>query len=85
MLSKRPLTLFGRATVLVVGEILVNAVCWIAAALTLGQADGLIGLALLAWVRSDQSPYQHEADEIDYRTASWYVYTWNTMLILNRD
>ena len=48
--SPHRLTLFGRAVLLVAGEIAFNAICWIAAGLTLGQADGLIGLALLAWV-----------------------------------
>jgi high-affinity nickel-transport protein len=51
-LRERHLTLFGQAILLISGEILANAVCWIAAALTLGQADGLLGLALLAWVSS---------------------------------
>ncbi|OCF35373.1 high-affinity nickel-transporter [Kwoniella heveanensis BCC8398] len=45
---RRP-TLLGRAIALVGAELLANAVCWIAAALTLRQADGLLGLALLAW------------------------------------
>ncbi|WVQ98603.1 hypothetical protein IAU59_005733 [Kwoniella sp. CBS 9459] len=45
---RRP-TLLGRAIALVIAELLANAVCWIAAALTLRQADGLLGLAMLAW------------------------------------
>jgi high-affinity nickel-transport protein len=49
-LRRRRLTLLGRATALIAGELAFNAACWVAAALTLGQADGLIGLALLAWV-----------------------------------
>jgi hypothetical protein len=44
------LTLLGRAIVLISGELVFNAVCWIVAALVLNQADGLLGLALLAWV-----------------------------------
>lgn len=49
-LQGRKLTLFGRALALVSGEVLANAVCWIAAALIFRQGDGLLGLALLAWV-----------------------------------
>jgi hypothetical protein len=48
-LSRKP-TLLGRAIILISGEVLANVVCWIAAALALRQADGLLGLALLAWV-----------------------------------
>lgn len=47
---RRKFTLLGRAILLVTGELLANAICWIAAALALRQADGLLGLALLAWV-----------------------------------
>ncbi|WVF72327.1 hypothetical protein IAT40_007140 [Kwoniella sp. CBS 6097] len=46
--TRRP-TLLGRAIALVAAELLANAICWIAAALTLRQADGLLGLAMLAW------------------------------------
>jgi len=45
------LTLLGRAVVLIGGELLFNAICWIAAGITLRESDGLLGLALLAWVR----------------------------------
>ncbi|KAK4689934.1 nickel/cobalt transporter (NiCoT) family protein, partial [Tremellales sp. Uapishka_1] len=45
----RELTLFGRSVLLICAEILANAVIWVTAGLTLGQHDGLIGLALLAW------------------------------------
>jgi hypothetical protein len=57
----RTLTLFGRAILLVSGEVLANAVCWVAAALTLGQADGLLGLALLAWVSQICTSLAHVA------------------------
>lgn len=43
------LTLVGRAAALVAFELLFNAACWVAAGLCFGQADGLLGLALLAW------------------------------------
>ncbi|WWD15794.1 hypothetical protein CI109_100218 [Kwoniella shandongensis] len=48
-MPRRRLTLLGRAIALVTGELLANAACWIAAAVCLRQADGLMGLALLAW------------------------------------
>ncbi|KAK8869931.1 hypothetical protein IAR55_000499 [Kwoniella newhampshirensis] len=47
--SPRKLTLLGRAIALITGELIANAACWIAAGICLSQADGLIGLALLAW------------------------------------
>ncbi|WVR05065.1 hypothetical protein IAU60_002077 [Kwoniella sp. DSM 27419] len=47
--SPRRLTLLGRAIALIGAELLANAACWIAAALCFRQADGLLGLALLAW------------------------------------
>ena len=50
-LAKLPkLTLLGRCVLLIVAELLANAICWTAAGLAFGQRDGLIGLALLAWV-----------------------------------
>jgi hypothetical protein len=58
-LRQRRLTLLGRATALIAGELVFNAACWVAAALTLGQADGLIGLALLAWVSVSIHAQQH--------------------------
>jgi high-affinity nickel-transport protein len=63
-LRKRRLTLLGRNTALIAGELVFNAACWIAAALTLGQADGLIGLALLAWVSN--SKYAQEDRRVFY-------------------
>ncbi|OWZ63602.1 hypothetical protein AYX14_03272 [Cryptococcus neoformans] len=48
-LAQRKLTLLGRAIALVVGELLFNAVCWIAAGICFGKTDGILGLALLAW------------------------------------
>jgi hypothetical protein len=51
-------------TALIAGELVFNAACWIAAALTLGQADGLIGLALLAWVSN--SKYAQEDRRVFY-------------------
>lgn len=49
-LTLRKLTLLGRAIALVAGELLFNAVCWIAAGICFGKTDGILGLALLAWV-----------------------------------
>jgi high-affinity nickel-transport protein len=46
----RTLTLFGKAVLLIAAELGFNAICWVAAGICLSQADGLIGLALLAWV-----------------------------------
>ncbi|KGB74229.1 high-affinity nickel-transporter [Cryptococcus deuterogattii 99/473] len=48
-LTQRKLTLLGRAIALVAGELLFNAVCWIAAGICFGKTDGILGLALLAW------------------------------------
>ncbi|WWD01555.1 hypothetical protein V866_008500 [Kwoniella sp. B9012] len=47
--SPRKLTLLGRSILLVSGELLANAICWIAAGICFRDADGLLGLALLAW------------------------------------
>ena len=44
------LTLLGRSIALLSGEVVANAVVWIAAGLAYRQADGVLGLALLAWV-----------------------------------
>ena len=47
------LTLFGRSLLLVVFELLVNAVCWIVAGLLFGrhrETRPILSLALLAWV-----------------------------------
>lgn len=52
--ARKP-TLLGRAILLISAELLANAVCWIAAALALRQADGLLGLAFLAWVSTKQN------------------------------
>ncbi|OCF72005.1 high-affinity nickel-transporter [Kwoniella mangroviensis CBS 8886] len=47
--TPRKLTLLGRSILLVSGELLANAICWIAAGICFRDADGLLGLALLAW------------------------------------
>lgn len=47
--SIRP-TLIGRAVLLVTGLVLANAACWVAAGICLSGADGLLGIAMLAWV-----------------------------------
>ncbi|WRT66994.1 uncharacterized protein IL334_003960 [Kwoniella shivajii] len=47
--SPRRLTLLGRALLLIIGELLANAICWIAAGICFRDADGLLALALLAW------------------------------------
>ncbi|KIY72001.1 NicO-domain-containing protein [Cylindrobasidium torrendii FP15055 ss-10] len=47
-----PLTIFGRSLLLVVGEVLANAICWIVAAVLFApsrETQGVLGLALLAW------------------------------------
>ena len=47
------LTLFGRAFLLVVAEILVNAACWAAAGIRFSrrkETQPVLSLALLAWV-----------------------------------
>ncbi len=46
----RKLTLLGRATALITGELVANATVWVAAGIAFSQADGVMGLALLAWV-----------------------------------
>ncbi|ORY22758.1 high-affinity nickel-transport protein-domain-containing protein [Naematelia encephala] len=48
-LRHRRLTLLGRALALVSAELLANAIVWTIAGIFLSQADGLMGLALLAW------------------------------------
>ena len=47
------LTLLGRSLLLVVAELLVNAVFWAVAGILFGKNDtrSILGLALLAWVR----------------------------------
>ena len=50
LLRNKSLTLLGRAIALITGELLANAVVWTAAGICLAQADGVLGLALLAWV-----------------------------------
>jgi hypothetical protein len=63
--NRRRLTLLGRAAALISGELFANAIVWTAAGLAFRQADGILGLALLAWVR-DSSP-------LPYQTRSRYV------------
>ncbi|WVQ78188.1 hypothetical protein IAT38_000271 [Cryptococcus sp. DSM 104549] len=43
------LTLMGRAIALISGELLANAAVWVAAGICFRQADGVLGLAVLAW------------------------------------
>lgn len=45
-------TILGRAIVLVLGLLLANAAIWVAAGICFSQADGLLGIAMLAWVSS---------------------------------
>ncbi|TFK52602.1 NicO-domain-containing protein [Heliocybe sulcata] len=50
--SRFRLTLFGRASLLIFGEVVVNAVCWIACAILFTRNAGsraILSLALLAW------------------------------------
>lgn len=42
-------TLVGRAVLLVSGLVLANTACWVAAGICLSGADGLLGIAMLAW------------------------------------
>jgi hypothetical protein len=49
------LTMLGRSVTLITGLILFNAGCWVAAAFLFrghagGDANGIMGLAMLAWV-----------------------------------
>jgi high-affinity nickel-transport protein len=47
------LTLFGRSLLLIVAEVLANAICWIVAGILFGghgQTQSVLSLALLAWV-----------------------------------
>lgn len=46
--SLRP-TLVGRALLLVAGLVLANAAVWVAAGIAYRGADGLLGIAMLAW------------------------------------
>lgn len=43
-------TIVGRAVLLVTGLLIANAACWAAAGICLSGADGLLGIAMLAWV-----------------------------------
>ena len=52
-LRSKKLTLLGRAIALLSGEVLANAAVWVAAGIAYTQADGVMGLALLAWVRCE--------------------------------
>lgn len=70
-LRKLPrLTIFGRSLLLLVGELLVNALFWIVAGLLFGRRDethSLLNLCLLAWVsprhgfRRSCPDYMHNA------------------------
>jgi hypothetical protein len=63
LLHGKSLTLFGRSVALISGEVLANAVIWIAAGICFArEADGLLGLALLAWVRESTQTRDHWAD-----------------------
>jgi hypothetical protein len=78
LLRGRRLTLFGRAIALIGIELLANAACWVAAALSLGQADGLLGLALLAWVSKCDVSYAGDGADIlhaDYWLTPWWAPT----------
>lgn len=47
----RKLTIFGRSLVMLVSEVVVNVVLWVAAAILWHRAEGhLLNLAVLAWV-----------------------------------
>lgn len=52
-IRKPRLTLLGRSILLIVSELLANAICWIVAGIVFGKhynAQSLLSLALLAWV-----------------------------------
>jgi high-affinity nickel-transport protein len=52
------LTVFGRSVLLIVAELLFNAVCWTLAGILLGRnkdTRSILSLTLLAWVRSINS------------------------------
>lgn len=42
---------------LIVGEILANVAVWVAAGICLSQAEGLLGIAMLAWVGCTTASY----------------------------
>ena len=47
------LTLFGRSLLLIVAELLANALCWIIAGILFGRKEStrpVLSLAILAWV-----------------------------------
>jgi hypothetical protein len=47
------LTLFGRSLLLILSELLANAICWIVAGILFGRhghSQSILSLALLAWV-----------------------------------
>ena len=53
------LTLFGRSSLLLVAELLANAVCWIACGVLFGRREDtrpILSLALLSWVSQVISP-----------------------------
>lgn len=52
-IRKLSLTLLGRSILLIVSELLANAICWIVAGIVFGKYDNtqsFFSLALLAWV-----------------------------------
>lgn len=69
-LRGKKLTLLGRAIALVSGELLANAAVWIAAGIAYTKTDGIMGLALLAWVRISAAA-SCTSLTADYRTSTW--------------
>ena len=72
-MPRRRLSLFGRALVLVGAEIGVNAVVWIIAGICFGHTDGILGLALLAWVSVKCLKSFRVLIVIDHWLAAWCV------------
>ena len=69
----RRLTLLGRAFLLIGAEICFNAFVWAIAGVSFGHADGILDLALLAWVSGGSSKIIKELTGSDDRPAARYA------------
>jgi len=73
--------MFGRSLLLLISEVLANAICWILAGIIFGRRKStqpILSLALLAWVRAKWIESAFALTFIvpwmlDYRTETWWV------------
>lgn len=79
--SKKPrLTLFGRSLILVISELLANAICWIVAGILFGRHDqkrSFLSLALLAWVRTAAAPFHRSCFVVSYCYTNSRLLDWD--------